>query len=267
MPILWESKVILAKIETIYGTDPVPTGPANAILATQVKFTPMAGQDVSRDLEQPYFGADPMIPTDLHAILEFDVEMQAASAAGTEPAWSPLVRMCGVARVINAGVSVVYNPITNSPDAGALWINIGGTQYKLPGARGNVSFEFNASGIPYLKFRFMGLFTPPADGAAQVPDTEVRLRSVDDAQAADVVWCDGLAVLNWPLTSTTTGRWSLSYWLEMVSPKGFDGEAVLLAAARPLALMYAWISRLSGEVAPLSSWQVIQKLSMVEWFG
>jgi NAD(P)H dehydrogenase (quinone) len=33
-----------------------------------------------------------------------------------------------------------------------------------------------------------------ADGAAQVPDTEVRLRSVDDALADDVVWCDGLAV-------------------------------------------------------------------------
>ena len=33
-----------------------------------------------------------------------------------------------------------------------------------------------------------------AEGAATIPDTEVRLRSVDEATAADVVWCDGLAV-------------------------------------------------------------------------
>ena len=33
-----------------------------------------------------------------------------------------------------------------------------------------------------------------AAGAATIPDTEVRLRSVDDATADDVLWCDGLAV-------------------------------------------------------------------------
>lgn len=33
-----------------------------------------------------------------------------------------------------------------------------------------------------------------AEGAQTVPETEVRMRSVDDATAADVVWCDGLAV-------------------------------------------------------------------------
>jgi NAD(P)H dehydrogenase (quinone) len=32
------------------------------------------------------------------------------------------------------------------------------------------------------------------EGAATIPDTEVRLRSVDEAKAADVIWCDGLAV-------------------------------------------------------------------------
>ena len=33
-----------------------------------------------------------------------------------------------------------------------------------------------------------------AAGAATIPDTEVRVRSVDDATADDVLWCDGLAV-------------------------------------------------------------------------
>ena len=33
-----------------------------------------------------------------------------------------------------------------------------------------------------------------AEGAQSIDDTEVRIRSVDDASADDVVWCDGLAV-------------------------------------------------------------------------
>ena len=32
------------------------------------------------------------------------------------------------------------------------------------------------------------------EGAASVPGTEVRLRSLDEARPEDVVWCDGLAV-------------------------------------------------------------------------
>jgi NAD(P)H dehydrogenase (quinone) len=33
-----------------------------------------------------------------------------------------------------------------------------------------------------------------AEGAVRIPETEVRVRSVDEAQAEDVIWCDGLAV-------------------------------------------------------------------------
>lgn len=33
-----------------------------------------------------------------------------------------------------------------------------------------------------------------AEGAQLVPETEVRVRSVDEAKAEDVLWCDGIAV-------------------------------------------------------------------------
>ena len=33
-----------------------------------------------------------------------------------------------------------------------------------------------------------------SEGAALVPDTDVRVLSVDEAKAADVEWCDGIAV-------------------------------------------------------------------------
>ena len=33
-----------------------------------------------------------------------------------------------------------------------------------------------------------------AEGASSIADTEIRIRSVGEAQASDVLWCDGLAV-------------------------------------------------------------------------
>lgn len=58
-----------------------------------------------------------------------------------------------------------------------------------------------------------------AEGAQRIPQTEVRLRSIDEAQAADVLWCDGLAVgsptnmglLSWRMKrfwdETMAGHW------------------------------------------------------------
>ena len=54
-PIYWRSKILLAKIESTYATDPTPSGAANGILATDIRLTPMDGNDASRELETPFF--------------------------------------------------------------------------------------------------------------------------------------------------------------------------------------------------------------------
>ena len=56
-----------------------------------------------------------------------------------------------------------------------------------------------------------------AEGAQKIPQTEVRLRSVDEAAAADVLWCDGLAVgspTNMGLLSWKMKR----FWDETMAP-------------------------------------------------
>jgi hypothetical protein len=37
-PKYWKTKILLAKSEVTYGTDPTPTGASNAILASDVTF-------------------------------------------------------------------------------------------------------------------------------------------------------------------------------------------------------------------------------------
>jgi len=56
-----------------------------------------------------------------------------------------------------------------------------------------------------------------AEGAAVIPDIEVRLRSVDQATADDVVWCDGIA-LGSP-TNMGILSWKMKrFWDETMGP-------------------------------------------------
>lgn len=169
-PLFWRSKILLAAIEATYGTDAAPTGAANAIQATNVKLSPMNGSDVSRDLDTPWMGAQPTIPAELHMSLSFDVELAPSGAAGTAPAWGPLVRGCGCAETISAGISVTYNPVSDGHEAVTFYIWIGATLYKATGARGSAKLSFTAQGVPKAEFTFQGLYVAPADAAPVTPD-------------------------------------------------------------------------------------------------
>lgn len=169
MGLNWKQKALLAKIEATYGTDSVPTAAANGILAVDVSLNPMEGQDVSRNLERPFLGAQPSVPVDLHTKLSFRVELAASGTAGTAPAWGVLLRGCGLAQTIVAGTSVTFSPVSSGFESLSIYMNIGGIRYVLLGARGKCRIEVEASGIPYLVFEFMGFFTQPTDTALPSP--------------------------------------------------------------------------------------------------
>lgn len=175
MPLKWKSKVLLAKIETAYGTDPTPTGALNAILATEVRLTPMEGQDVSRNLEMPYIGAQASIPTELHSKLAFRVELTPSGTPGTPPPWGVLMRACACAEVIEATTSVTYNPVTDGHESLTLYLWIDSTLYKLSGARGTCVLRVNAQAIPYLEFDFTGLWTLPSETPQATPTLAAQL--------------------------------------------------------------------------------------------
>jgi hypothetical protein len=170
MSLLDRKKLILAKIETAYGTDSAPTGAANAILTTGLKITPMEGEDVDRELDTPWFGAQPTIPASLHAKVSFAVDLEPSGTAGTAPGWGVLMRACAMAQTISAGVSVTYSPITNVPhDAVTIHVNLDGVNYVVLGARGTVKLAMASQAIPKLEFEFQGLWTAPTDVAAPTP--------------------------------------------------------------------------------------------------
>lgn len=165
MSLLTRKRTILSKIETTYGTDPVPTGAANAILVHSVTVTPMETNLISRDLIRPYMGNSQNLAGSVYGKLEVEVELAGSGTAGAAPAFGPLLRGCGLSETISAGVSVVYAPISSSFESVTNYFNQDGVLHKMTGSRGSVSMSFSAQGIPMLKFSFQGLYSPVVDAA------------------------------------------------------------------------------------------------------
>lgn len=166
----WKSKTILAKMETAYGVDPTPTGALNAILASDVSFTPMEADWVTRNVERRHMGAQPGLGTSFRSMLTLSVELVGSGTAGTAPGWDVLLRACAAARVITADTSVEYTPVTDGHESATLYFDVDGTLHKMLGTRGTAVLTVNAAGVPVLTFTLTSLFTMPAEQPKLTPN-------------------------------------------------------------------------------------------------
>ena len=101
MPLLSRKRILLAKIETTYGTDSSPVA-ANAMLIRNLDMTPLDAEIVSRDLVRPYFGNYDQIIASQKVGLTFEVELQSSGTAGVAPSYGPLLRACGLSETTTA---------------------------------------------------------------------------------------------------------------------------------------------------------------------
>lgn len=104
---LTRKRVILAKIESSYGTDSTPDG-SNAILCKNLNFNPIQAERVNRDLQRPYFGNSEELLATTFVQADFEVEMAAAGTAGQTPAYDALLRACAFSKTLKtASVTIV----------------------------------------------------------------------------------------------------------------------------------------------------------------
>lgn len=99
---LFRKKMILAKLESSYATDPTPTASANAILTKDLQINTFQGSTVDLNYDKIYLGGDKQIYTGPHTTISFNVDLAGAGAAGTAPAYGTLLRACGMEEVVNA---------------------------------------------------------------------------------------------------------------------------------------------------------------------
>ncbi|WP_455270305.1 phage tail tube protein [Rhizobium herbae] len=165
MALKFRKRAILVKPETVYGTDAVPTGAANAMQLTNVVFNPSVGEEINRDLVVPEMGHQGVILTGSYATISGECEIAGSGVAGTAPAWGPLTRACGFQEVIEAGTDVQYVPISDGQESVSIYFSIDGIRHVLLGARGTKSFGFTPKQIPRWIYNFTGLLGTISDAA------------------------------------------------------------------------------------------------------
>lgn len=163
MSIKARNVLLLAKIETVSGTDPVPVASLNAMHAKVTSYQPTMTEFAERGNVRAFFGSGGQVQVSNHSECDIEVELAGAGTAGVVPAYGVLLRACGLEETTVVATSVTYKPDTDAPETVTFHYDLDGLRHVMTGCRGTVTLELNSRGIPMLKFHFLGLYTTVAD--------------------------------------------------------------------------------------------------------
>lgn len=233
---IFRKMAILCGVEATYATAPAITA-ANAVIGTNVNFTPLEAEEVSRDLYLPYLGNQGIILAGKHAKLEFDVEIAGAGAAGTAPLYGSLLRICGFAQTLTATTSAVYNIVEDGVESGTIHFEMDRVRHVLLGARGNLQMTFSPKGIPHYRFVLTGLLGTITDA----PLTQTGLAGWQtplECSSANTTlsmhgWASVAENLTIDLGNQVVPRFLIGSESVIISDRKTTGQAVV--EARPLA--------------------------------
>ena len=159
---LTRKRLLLAKIETTYGTDPTPAA-TDAVLVSALEVQPLQLELKDRELILGYLGNTEMVVGQRLVSVSFDVEIAGSGTAGTAPKWSGLMQACGFSETIVAVTSVTYAPISSAFKGVTLYFFADGVRHKVTGCRGTWSMNLEVGEIPKISFEFTGIFNAPTD--------------------------------------------------------------------------------------------------------
>lgn len=157
--------LLLVKIESASGTDALPTAPLNAMHAKVTSYQPTMTEFAERGNLRAHFGSGGQVQVSNHSEMDIEIELAGAGAAGTAPAYAPLLKACGLAETLTVSTSAVYAPDTDSVDTVSVYFYLDGLLHKMTGARGTMTLEMNSRAIPMIKFHVLGLYSTVADAA------------------------------------------------------------------------------------------------------
>lgn len=195
MPLRTHRSAMLAKLETTYGTDSVPTAAADAVVLQEVEIQQMDGEPVERPRLMPHFAARRVALTALKIRVAAQVDLAGSGTAGTAPAFGALLRGCGMAQTVSAGTKVDYTPISSAEESLSLYWFLDGQRQRALGARGTWGMEIAARAFPRLSFDFLGMYTAPTEVALPATTlTAWREPQVAGFATTPVLTLDGLQV-------------------------------------------------------------------------
>ena len=227
----WRKLAMLHKLEATYGVDAAPLA-ANAILGTNVTFTPLEGQDVSRDLLLPYMGNQGMVLAGTYARLEYDVEIAGSGTPGTPPKIGSLLRAAGMAETITAITKVDYSIVEDDIESGSHYFISDGVQHVLLGAQVNIAASYAPSAIPRIRISVLGLLGTITDVANMPVVTQAGWPTPVPVSKANTQmslhgWNAIAESLSLDLGNTLTPRFLIGSENILISDRSSTGTAVV----------------------------------------
>lgn len=162
---LTRSTVILAKVETTYGTDAVPTAAANALLVKDVNLK-VNGETIKRDFVRSSFSPLQFVRGMKDAEVSFKTELKGTGTRGVKPAYGwegDLLQGCGMGETVVASTSITYAPISTGFKSVTLYVYKDGIFHKITGARGSFKLNLEAGKYGVVEWNFKGLYNTPVD--------------------------------------------------------------------------------------------------------
>lgn len=182
--------LLLAKLETTYGTDPTPTAAANVIAVTRGEVSwEQGGEAIDRNILDGGFGRVVGVTALPMATVKFRTELRGNRTTGASNTdissgevanlipLDPLFRACDLPPAYTAESSdgvrdgyALYTPTIPTSQGGigesvTIWFYSEGKLYKANGCKGNFSIGGEAGKFAYIDWEFMGLHVAPADSS------------------------------------------------------------------------------------------------------
>ncbi len=173
-------KVVLCKVEATQGVDASPAAGTDALLALNVRVTPINIRYADRNTAVPFFGHAGQVNVGETMQLEYDIEIAGAGGVDTVPGYAAALRGCALSETVTPTTGPVsYAPISDSEESVSQYFFFEDQQHIMLGAFGSVEMRFTEGGFPVLHYTWEGIY---GGVSTQSPGTPV-LTAFQDALA------------------------------------------------------------------------------------
>jgi hypothetical protein len=164
MPFLTRRALVLAKIESTYGTDPVPAAATDAILVNNLQIR-IDAQLLTREFLRANLSRLSAVVGKKTVQIDFETEIKGSGAAGTAARHGVLHRACGMSETIVAVTSVTYAPISTGFESVTIYAYMDGIVHKISGCYGTFKISEKVGEFGKFMWSFKGLYVAPIDAA------------------------------------------------------------------------------------------------------
>jgi hypothetical protein len=152
-------KTLLAKIETVPGTDSVPVVATDAIrIMDEVTVTPLDINYVPLKYARDYIGTDQELVAWFWTKLSLKIPVSGSGVAGTAPNADVLLRICGLSKTVVATTSVAYkDDVDTAFESATIYYFYAGHLHKALMCMGAAKVSLAAGEVPMWQIEITGL--------------------------------------------------------------------------------------------------------------